>query len=86
MHVKDFGMENKSDSDIWEFSKKNGFTIVSKDSDFHQRSFVFGHPPKFIWIKKGNCSTEEITSILRVHHQELMAFGVDPGSSLLVLE
>jgi predicted nuclease of predicted toxin-antitoxin system len=25
--------------------------IVSKDSDMHQRSFVFGHPPKVIWVR-----------------------------------
>jgi predicted nuclease of predicted toxin-antitoxin system len=86
MHVKDLGLEKKSDSDIWDFSKNNGFTIVSKDSDFHQRSFLFGHPPKFIWIKKGNCSTEEILSILRVHHEEIMTFGKDPVSSFLVFE
>lgn len=86
VHVKDFGMEDKGDSDIWEFSKQNGFTVLSKDSDFHQRSFVLGHPPKVIWIKKGNCSTEAIISILRLHHQEIMAFGKDPEGSLLVLE
>jgi predicted nuclease of predicted toxin-antitoxin system len=27
---------------------RQGFAIVSKDSDFHQRSFVRGHPPKVI--------------------------------------
>jgi hypothetical protein len=36
--------------------------------------------------KKGNCSTEAIISILRLHHQEIIAFGMDPESSLLVLE
>ncbi|AXI99755.1 putative nuclease, contains PIN domain, potential toxin-antitoxin system component [Cyclonatronum proteinivorum] len=86
MHVKDYGMEDEDDSTIWEFARQNGFTIVSKDSDFHQRSFVMGHPPKVIWIKKGNCSTETIISILRLHQQEIRAFGMDQEGSLLVLE
>jgi predicted nuclease of predicted toxin-antitoxin system len=79
-------MERASDTDIWNLSKDEGFTIVSKDSDFHQRSFVFGHPPKFIWIKKGNCTTEEIISILQTHHQKIIEFGDDPNSSFLVFE
>jgi predicted nuclease of predicted toxin-antitoxin system len=33
---------------------------VSKDTDFHQRSFLFGGPPKVVWIRLGNCSTEDI--------------------------
>ncbi|TVQ04803.1 MAG: hypothetical protein EA359_05275 [Balneolaceae bacterium] len=86
IHVLDKGMERASDTDIWNLSKNEGFTIVSKDSDFHQRSFVFGHPPKFIWIKKGNCKTEEIISILQRHHQKIIAFGDDPNSSFLVFE
>jgi predicted nuclease of predicted toxin-antitoxin system len=30
---------------------------VSKDADFHERSFVLGPPPKVIWIRRRNCST-----------------------------
>lgn len=80
------GLEEASDSDIWTLAKKQEFTIVSKDSDFHQRSFVIGHPPKVIWIKKGNCTTEEIVSILEKHYQKLIAFGKDTNSSFLVFE
>jgi len=46
IHVKDIGLDSASDTVIWEFAKKEGFTIIPKDSDFHQRSFLFGHPPK----------------------------------------
>jgi predicted nuclease of predicted toxin-antitoxin system len=86
VHVMDIGMESATDTDIWNYARQEGFTIVSKDSDFHQRSFVFGHPPKFIWIKKGNCSTEEILSILVRHHREIIAFGENSSSSFLIFE
>ena len=43
-HVKDVGLAKADDQVIWEFAKANGFAILSKDDDFHQRSFLHGHP------------------------------------------
>ena len=44
-HVKTLGLINTDDALIWEYAKTNEFIIVSKDSDFHQRSLLYGHPP-----------------------------------------
>ena len=65
LHVRDIGLERAMDESIWGYAKDNGFVIVSKDSDFHQLSFLFGHPPKVIWIQRGNCSTADVLSLLR---------------------
>ena len=54
-HIKAVGLREAEDFVVWEWAKKHGFTIVSKDTDFHQRAIVFGHPPKFIWLRVGNC-------------------------------
>ncbi|MBZ5546083.1 MAG: DUF5615 family PIN-like protein, partial [Acidobacteriia bacterium] len=56
VHVRDCGLQHADDESVWEFAGRNGFTIVSKDSDFRQRSFLFGFPPKVIWVRLGNCS------------------------------
>jgi predicted nuclease of predicted toxin-antitoxin system len=45
--------------------------IVSKDSDFRQRSFLFGAPPKVVSIALGNCSTKAIEDTLRRHFGDL---------------
>jgi predicted nuclease of predicted toxin-antitoxin system len=37
-HVRDFGMERADDDDVWDFAGNGGFTITSKDSDFHHLS------------------------------------------------
>jgi predicted nuclease of predicted toxin-antitoxin system len=47
-HVKTLALMNTDDAVIWEYAKANDFVIVSKDSDFHQRSLLYGHPPKFV--------------------------------------
>jgi predicted nuclease of predicted toxin-antitoxin system len=62
-----------------------GFVIVSKDADFHQRSLVLGHPPKVIWIRLGNCSTDDLARLLRCRHDDIVAFGADQRTSFLAL-
>ncbi len=47
-HVSDCGLNDGEDPQIWEFAKKNHFTIVTFDSDFFDISIINGHPPKII--------------------------------------
>lgn len=61
-HVRDIGLGRTDDEAVWQYAAAEGFAIVSKDSDFHQLSFLRGHPPKVVWIRRGNCSTDEIES------------------------
>ena len=51
VHIREVGLRDADDSAIWEYAQLNGFVIVSKDSDFQQRSLLYGSPPKFIWLK-----------------------------------
>ncbi len=84
-HLRDFDMTRANDNAIWEFAKGNGFTIVSKDDDFHQRSFLYGHPPKVVWLRLGNCSTGEVAETLRAGVEHLSSFEADPLAAFLVL-
>ncbi len=84
-HVKTLGLINTDDAMIWEYAKVNDFVIVSKDSDFHQRSLLYGHPPKFIYLVIGNCPTSKITQILRDNLDTIIQFESSETESLLVL-
>jgi predicted nuclease of predicted toxin-antitoxin system len=84
-HVKTLGLINTDDGVIWEYAKANGFAIVSKDSDFHQRSLLYGHPPKFIYLRIGNCPTSSIIQILRDNLDTMIQFESSETESLLVL-
>ena len=84
-HVKAEGMAEASDAEIWLFAKRQAFTIVSKDSDFQQRSLLFGAPPKVVWLRVGNCPTSRIATLLRKHSVSLHTFEMDPQQSFLVL-
>jgi len=85
LHVQDAGMGASTDSLIWNYARENGFAIVSKDSGFHERSLIHGHPPKVIWIQSGNCATRVIVEILRKHAIQLQRFAEDPNESFMAL-
>ncbi len=84
-HVKTIGLINTDDAIIWEYAKTNEFTILSKDSDFHQRSLLYGHPPKFVYLRIGNCSTSKIVQILRENFEIITQFEHSERESLLIL-
>ena len=56
VHVRDVGLKGHVDADLWELARRSGFTIVSKDTDFRERSYVEGFPPKVIWLDVGNAA------------------------------
>lgn len=86
VHVRAVGLAAADDSAVWAYARRHGFTIVSKDGDFSGRSFLFGAPPKVIWLVLGNCSTSEIERRLRGHRQEIETFIAEPDTTLLVIE
>ena len=85
IHVREIRLHAADDDIVWAYAAHHGFAIVSRDADFHQRSFVLGHPPKIVWIRRGNCSTVEIEDILRAHHADLLAFETDAEGAFLAL-
>lgn len=64
-HVDRAGLGGGSDIEVWRYAKENGFIIVSKDADFYEHSLLHGHPPKVIWIRRGNCTNRQLQLILR---------------------
>lgn len=63
-HIKEAGLENKTDTEIWEFAREHNFAIVTFDADFYDLSIVKGIPPKIIWLRTGNTSTMSISHLL----------------------
>ncbi len=45
-HVDRIGLGSESDNDIWSYAQQNDYIVVSKDSDFYDKSILLGHPPK----------------------------------------
>jgi predicted nuclease of predicted toxin-antitoxin system len=84
-HVRDHGLAEAADEAVWTFAREGGFIITSKDDDFHQRSFLYGAPPKVIWLRVGNCPSARIIECLRGHVAEVEAFERDEHAAFLAL-
>ena len=84
-HVDRLGMGGEPDSVIWEYAKRYNYILVSKDSDFHERSLFYGHPPKVVWVRRGNCSVRNIELILRNKAAEIKRLYADDELTYLIL-
>lgn len=47
---------------------------------------MFGHPPKFLWLRVGNCSTTFIVDLLRRNVELIRSFEASDAESVLILE
>lgn len=63
--VRELGLENSTDTEIFDFAKKNQFSIVTFDSDFYDLGTIRGFPPKIIWVRIGNTTTKNLENLLR---------------------
>lgn len=72
--VKFVGLDQADDLTVWRYSRDNGYTIVTKDSDFHEFSLLYGSPPKVIWLKCGNKPRWYVLGLLLNNQEQIEAF------------
>jgi predicted nuclease of predicted toxin-antitoxin system len=85
LHVEDVRLDQSDDEAIRRYAVEHGFAIVTKDADFAEHCLVRGAPPKVVWIRRGNCSTATVESLLRVHREEIDEFGKSDAPLLRLL-
>jgi len=84
VHVEDCGLGAADDEQIWRFARESDYVIVSKDSDFYDRSALYGGPPKVVWVRVGNCTTQELESVLRASEPSIAALGGSRDTTLIL--
>lgn len=84
-HVADLNLDTATDRAIWDYAGAHGYVIVSKDTDFRQLAFLYGPPPKVIWLRVGNASTAVIEELLRTSVDTVGRFVSSDEESFLIL-
>jgi len=62
--VRDLGMRDADDRDIFAAAKAQGVIVMTKDRDFVDLIDRHGPPPQVIWLTCGNTSNARLREIL----------------------
>jgi predicted nuclease of predicted toxin-antitoxin system len=71
--LRDVGLRDAEDSEIFDAAKAQGIIFLTKDSDFVDLVNRFGSPPQVIWLTCGNTSNARLRDILRATLPEALA-------------
>ncbi|MFZ9754369.1 MAG: DUF5615 family PIN-like protein [Cyanobium sp.] len=70
--VRDVGLRDASDPDIFRAARKAGVVVMTKDRDFIRLLEEQGPPPQVIWLRVGNCSNAALQEVLATTLQRAM--------------
>ncbi len=84
-HVRDIGLKEAPDEQIWRWAKETGHTVVTADSDFVALSKRLGWPPRVVHIEKCDFPFRVIEELLRQNAVRISEFDGDPRVGLLVI-
>jgi predicted nuclease of predicted toxin-antitoxin system len=62
--LRDVGLRDAEDPEIFEAAKAQGVIVMTKDSDFVDLANRLGAPPQIIWLTCGNTSNARLKEIL----------------------
>ncbi len=62
--LRDLGLRDAEDAEIFDAAKRANVVVMTKDSDFVSLLERFDAPPKIIWLTCGNTSNTNLKIIL----------------------
>lgn len=65
--LRDLGLRDSSDEEIFEAARSANAAVLTKDSDFVYLQERKGSPPKIIWLTCGNTSEAALQHIFSLH-------------------
>ena len=84
--VRELGLEDSTDIEIFNFAKRNNYAIVTFDSDFCNLSVLKSNPPKIIWLRTGNTTTKNLINLIRGKQEMIKLFLSEPYDCLEISE
>ena len=84
-HVWNLKLHDVPDPEVWRYAREHHFIVVSKDADFSEISMELGYPPKLIWLRIKNWSTDDIEELLRSSFTRIAEFVEADDRGILIL-
>lgn len=85
LHVRRLGAGGSADSRVWDLAREHDCLLVTKDEDFHRLSVLRGPPPNVVWLRLGNCTTEDVADLLRRGVDDMKRFAQQDEATFLEL-
>ncbi len=76
-HIQSLNLLKSSDRQIWDYAKKENYSIITFDADFYDLCIWQGHPPKIIWLRLHNQTTSDIAAVLTRNASLVKNFIID---------
>lgn len=74
MSLRDLGLRDAEDEEIFAVAKTASVIVMTKDTDFIQLLERFGAPPQILWITSGNTSNLKLKEILSATLEQALEF------------
>jgi len=62
--VRDVGLREASDDEIWAFALQGDWVVITKDEDFVDRAMRETSGPKVVWVRIGNSTNRVLLDCL----------------------
>ena len=80
--IRDVGLRDARDREIYRRAASEGVILMSKDRDFVDLSMEFGAPPYVIWLTFGNTSNARWREILSTTLEDALRM-IEHGESIV---
>jgi predicted nuclease of predicted toxin-antitoxin system len=71
--LKELGLRDAKDTEIFEAARQPNLVIMSKDSDFVDLVCRLGSPPQILWLTCGNVTNQNLRRLLSSTFAEAIA-------------
>ena len=61
--LRDLGLRDACDLEIFQQARNSGIVLISKDSDFVELVSRFGTPPQLLWVTCGNVTNRRLQTV-----------------------
>lgn len=83
--LRDLGMRDATDKDIFSAAAAAHAVILTKDRDFVDMAMIFGAPPKVIWLTCGNCTNRHLRAVV-LHQFDQAIRLLESGEDIVEIE
>jgi predicted nuclease of predicted toxin-antitoxin system len=85
LYVREIGLKQASDKDIWNWARDQRCILITTDGDFLAFIERYGLPPQLIHIRECDFPLDVIEDLLRRDAVRIAKFGQKPDARLLLI-